>query len=486
MTMHRKIARRGRGFRPLPRLALAAALLFPVAACDSALDVSDPDVTRPESLLDPSNLPGLRATVIGDFGVAFGGAGQTNGLAINSGLLGDEFYHSGTYGTNRAIDIRDVGDQNTDHATAVRNLYRARRSAMVGVASYAQNSPNTAGHAEMASLEGYVYLFFAENFCGAVPFSTGDNPDFEYGPPENRQQMLDRATASFDQALAIADAAKSTAQQNLARVGKARTLLDQGRFAEAAAVARTVPDNFFYTLEFSENTTRQNNGIWGLNHNRREIGLSNLEGGNGLSFRTGTAPAALTVVYADPRLPWSFRNGSAAGSTIRHWFQNRYAKQGAPLVLASGLEARLIEAEAALSRGQSGAYLSTINALRNNAPALLLGMGMEPPSRTETFQPMAPLTDPGTEDARVDQFFKERSYWLFGTAHRLGDMRRLVTQYGRPVNRVFPTGNYTRVYTSGTRVEGTYGTDVSLPVVFDEQNNPAFKEAVAQCNTAQA
>ena len=37
--------------------------------------------------------------------------------------------------------------------------------------------------------------------------------------------------------------------------------------------------------------------------------------------------------------------------------------------------------------------------------------------------------DPGTAASRVDMLFRERAFWMYFTAHRLGDMRRLVRQY---------------------------------------------------------
>jgi hypothetical protein len=65
----------------------------------------------------------------------------------------------------------------------------------------------------------------------------------------------------------------------------------------------------------------------------------------------------------------------------------------------------------------------------------------------------------------VDQLFSERAFWLFATGHRLGDMRRLIRQYGRDPETVFPTGDW---FKGGL----TYGTDVNLPLPRREQNNP--------------
>ena len=76
-----------------------------------------------------------------------------------------------------------------------------------------------------------------------------------------------------------------------------------------------------------------------------------------------------------------------------------------------------------------------------------------------------PLPAAGSLDAAVDQLFSERAFWLFATGHRLGDMRRLIRQYGRDPETVFPTGDW---FKGGL----TYGTDVNLPLPRREQNNP--------------
>ena len=77
---------------------------------------------------------------------------------------------------------------------------------------------------------------------------------------------------------------------------------------------------------------------------------------------------------------------------------------------------------------------------------------------------LGPLADPGVAAARVDLLFRERAFWLFGRGHRVGDLRRLIRQYGRPAESVFPTGDW--------RSGSPYGTQVAFPVPQAEQNNP--------------
>jgi starch-binding outer membrane protein, SusD/RagB family len=80
---------------------------------------------------------------------------------------------------------------------------------------------------------------------------------------------------------------------------------------------------------------------------------------------------------------------------------------------------------------------------------------------------MAALIDPGTEDGRVNMQFREKACWTCSRGQRLGNMRRLIRQYGRTVATVRPQG----VHHKG----GNYGKDVNLPVTQPEENNPNVK-----------
>ena len=120
---------------------------------------------------------------------------------------------------------------------------------------------------------------------------------------------------------------------------------------------------------------------------------------------------------------------------------------------ADGVEARLIEAEAQLQASNLSGMTTTLNDLRDAFPDLGLGT----------------LAQPATQDAGVDLLFAERAFWLYGTAHRLGDMRRLVRKYLRSVDTVFPVGDYLR--------GGSYGDLVNFPVPVSEETNPQFQRA---------
>jgi hypothetical protein len=163
------------------------------------------------------------------------------------------------------------------------------------------------------------------------------------------------------------------------------------------------------------------------------------------------------------------------------------------------VEARLIEAEAQLQAG-GAAWLATLNALRTDgtysgADSAVVSVDTTYPPEGEegamqvdtTYHVdtlwnagsggvagLAPLTDPGTPEARVDLVFRERAFWLYLTGHRQGDLRRLIRQYGRDPETVYPTGPYSGGY-------GTYGSDVDAPVpVQERQTNPRYAGCISR------
>jgi hypothetical protein len=83
---------------------------------------------------------------------------------------------------------------------------------------------------------------------------------------------------------------------------------------------------------------------------------------------------------------------------------------------------------------------------------------------------MAALSAPADSISAINLFFREKALWQFGRGYRMDDLRRLVRQYGRPQDQVFPTGNFTR---NGTP-SGQFGTQVAFPVPDYEKTNPNF------------
>jgi hypothetical protein len=456
------------------RLAALGALAV-IAACnsDKLLKVSDPDVARPEALQGAGALPAQRAGAIGNFGVAYNGGNADVEQVHLSALLGDEFINTETFPTRIEIDQRAMTLPNTSLIGTFFDLTRARSFADLAADNYrlsAKTLADSAGFPEVLSLSGLSYILFAENYCGAVPISKANaDGSFTFGKAEDTNTLLDSAVSKFNQALAIPQAAVLTATfRQLAQVGKGRALLDQGKYAEAAAAVAGVSTTFQYNYTHSETTGRQNNGTWSLTVSVARFGEADAEAGIGLPYQSDGNIKKAGGGF-DPRVADSVANRAGQGNkgfdgTTVQWVQAKYPARSTTVTIADGVEARLIEAEASLQAGDPVTALATLNALRSNAALLTL--------RGYAAGSLPPLTLQVTTAAQQDQLFKERAYWMYLTSHRLGDLRRLIRQYGRSVNSVFPNGPYFK--------GGLYGTDVNVPVPFQEQNNPEYDPSLCK------
>ncbi len=466
----------GRSFRLLPGRCLAALAIFAVAACQNPLDTVDPDIILPDDLEGPEAIPTIVQGAVGDFSLAYtGDATPIVGIVMHSGLFSDEWQLSGTFPTRIEIDSRTIDVRNSELTTLFRNLQRARRSAERAVDFIDENAVDPASatslrqKAQMNNLAGYTYLAFGENFCSGVPFSRADGATLDFGQPQTTAQIYQLALDRFTSAAADAAAAGNIAQERLAALGAARTLLDRGDFVEAGAAAAAVPTAFLFNLDHSINSTRQENGIHFVNVINERWTISNGEGGNGLPFRS--PGGALDV-----RLPWERTGGNDVGfdRITPQYDLLKYPGRDKLSILGTGIEARLIEAEAALQAGDDATWLQLLNDLRSDVATLLTRDHLDVLRDRFGLEGAAvqldPLADPGSFDARVDLHFSERAFWLFATGQRLSDLRRLVRQYGRDTEAVFPTGPFFK--------GGIYGPDVNFPVAFDEQNNPNFSQCL--------
>ena len=433
---------------------LGGALVLAGCDLDKMLEVNDPDTVNPATLEDPDVLDVVVNGALGDFTTAYSGNGLADAYLAVTAALTDEVFSSGTFATRTATDRRNQqppADGNTSDG-AYNGLQAARRSlkeAAIKVASFEGKTDPRYG--ELKALEAYTYVALGEGFCGAIPLSNVENGEWIYGTPKTVDEVWTEAVTLFDEAVANGGG-------SLAAVGKGRTLLNLGQYAAAASAVASVPTNFNHFIYHSESGAQ--NPFYTLQGNGR-YSLSDGEGGNGLMFRSAN----------DPRVPWirdpAQPNGFDASYPL--YKIRKYNGFGAPVVLASGVEARLIEAEAALQAGQTATWLAKLNELRASVGSIMKAQVVAYPIANPS---LAPLTDPGTAAARRALMFSERAFWMFGTGHRLGDLRRLIKNYGLTEAQVYPMGEYHK--------GGSFGADLVFPVDFDEGNNPNFEPSM--CN----
>jgi hypothetical protein len=464
-------------------LALVSAVALAAFGCH-ALDVQTPDIVPPTSLNDPNALPTLRAGAIGDFEIAYdgsgaqGSSGTTEGQVAASGTIADEWINTETFPDRVSADARTVDPSSATYATIFANLARARVSAENAAGRFRALSDTTVntGLAEMLTLAGLTYVMLAENYCNGVPLDQlNADGTVTHGAQLTTSQILDTAANRFTQALTVAQGlnipgasgpATKTKFVAFASVGLARTLLDKGDAAGASAAASDAlaPTSFSYVVEHDLNSFRQQNGVFNGNRNFKRYGVADLKGGVGFPYMS----------VADPRTPFFRSPGTNLGFDKKtpQFDQLRYVDQKASTTVSTGAEARLINAEASLLGGDTVGFMGRLNALRAAPPAYFLVNNPPAP-----LAPMAALATPTSDTAAVSLLFAERARWLWFTAHRLNDLRRLVRPvgqrggYGRAVNAVFPNGAY---FKNGL----VYGTDVNLPVPLTEQNNPNFVQCI--------
>ena len=440
---------------PIRCLRSAALLvLLPLGAC-GLLDTDQPNIVDPGAINSPEGAQALALGALADFAFAKDGDGTQfdDGLILAGGLLSDEFIHSTTPPSQQEVDQRTTAIINPTLSDVYRNLHKARvglENAAAALRQYLLEPDETTDIAEMRTLAGYTYVYFGETFCSGVPFSRVSGDSLIFGNPETTAQIFERALTRFDEAVAEPGLALDDGTiTNLAAVGRARALIGLGRFAEAAAAVATVPTEFVYVTEHAESPLRVQNAIWSYT-NGGLWSVADVEGGVGLPYRSAL----------DSRVPIDSidDDGDGFADTGLDSFTPQYSLQkfpdaSAPVPVGDGIEARLIEAEAQLQGGDLAGMTTTLNDLRDAFPDLLLG---------------PPLAVPASEDQGEDLLFAERAFWLYATGHRLGDMRRLVRPaplgYGRPVDTVFPIGDYHKA--------GSYGSDVNFPLPIEEQNNP--------------
>jgi len=326
-----------------------------------------------------------------------------------------------------AYEARNV--PNDPHLGQWDGVFTQAALAIAAVHAYATDSLRGDYLAQLFAIRGYTALQVAEDICPGFPLNdlTPDGQP-KLGGPLTTDSAITYAMSQLDSAEHYA--VDSIRFLNLARVAKGRALLDLGHYAEAAAAVAGVPTDFVYLPDWVNFVYVQPYQWSGV-----RLAVGNLDGGTGLPFASA----------ADPRTPVIYktvRYGNAADSL---YDQRKYTNNSVPMVVASGVEARLIEAEAAL-QANDPQWLAILNQLRATAIT---------PAMSSISNP------PATHDAQVDLLYRERAFWLYLTGRRLGDLRRLIRNYGRMPESVFPTGAYP--------LGGSYGPATAIPFVYDVQ-----------------
>jgi hypothetical protein len=278
--------------------------------------------------------------------------------------------------------------------------------------------------AQLSVYAGYSILMLGEAMCSAA---------INVGPELTPAQLLQEAKLRFDRAITEATTANDATTLNLARLGRARTLLDLGDLPAAAADAALIPSNFLVNVSADLTNTRRQNSVF-IHITQSFFGTVDA------SFRNVTMENGA----ADPRVAVtnSGRTGTAANTPV--WTPNKYPAANSVIPLAKYAEAQLIIAEARIAAGDLTGAAAAINNARNSG------------GRTG----MPQFSAAGLTAAQVKaQLIEERRREFFLEGHRLFDIRRFQLPLNPPAGAPYTVGG------------GVYADAICFPLPAVERNN---------------
>lgn len=425
----------------------------------------NPGLIGPGDVTTAAAALALKIGAIGKTSVVVDGCnGNSECLWEEVGNLTDEYHNSDFQNTRQDIDQRTMSDDNPSNPySSVTTSRGFLRDAIGAVQKYIPDS--TTALAEMYNSLAFLELSLGENFCNGIPLGHTVNGVATYGPGLTDKQVLDSASAHLDTAnslikLGQADSLQALFIHQQYLLLKARVLVDDGQFDAAAALVPTsaIPSTFGYYFATSQ-AKSVSLGLWSIVNSTARLSVSDsAEIINGIP--TTTQNALPFASANDPRVP--IVSGKLAtpkvvseDGTTPQFIQLIWGRFD-PIAQVSGIDARLIEAEAKLNDGDYAGMTTILNTLRATPPKI---SNLQPAA-------MGPLTAPTTKDAAVTLFFREKAFWTFGRGQRLNDMRRLMRQYGRTEAQVYPTGSYFK--------GGSYGHTLQFAVTTAELSNPQF------------
>jgi hypothetical protein len=428
------------------RIALAlSALAILASACSeiTSLKQENPGLLSVETLYSPNNALVLVNGAIGDFECAY------NRYVVGSGLFTDELTvaisqtgnfdydarrltTNATYGTNNCSSPTPSSVQQPGIYTT---LSVARATTDTAAAKLEGWTDAEVPNRQKLIGQSYAYAGYSLTLLGEGMCSAAINLGPEIQPPA----LFTEAVARFGKAITAATAASDPTTANLARLGRARALLNLGGAANlsaAAADAALIPATFAVsTTADATNTRRQNAAFIAI----AQSSFSTVDP----SYRSVPVPGGTTQ---DPRVAVTDlgRSGTATGSRV--WVPTKYSTVTAPMRLASYAEAQLIMAENAAATGDINGAVTAINNAR---------------SRTAGLPAYVAPVGATAADIKT-QIIEERRREFFAEGHRLGDMRRYGLAFTPAAGTAYQYG-------------GVYGTQTCFPLPDVERiNNPTI------------
>ena len=443
-----------------------------LGACDvnkELLQPQQPGVISPGAVTTATAADALWAGALAYWNKVMNGSptdtgSNQEGLWNWEGLFTDELRSVDTFSQRNDADQRNEATNDALLTTIYNTTQQARgraRDAINALLTYDKSATGTQHVGEMYLMMGYIEMQLSSVFCNGIPFGETVNAQPQYTQPVMDSVGSKLAISRLDTALTYLSQADPTDSSTInikyaALVTKARAQVDLADFAGAAATVASIPTSFQYNFNYS-NTTFDNE--WWV----QQPSVKRYSAGDSVDLAGPILNAIPFAELNDPRVSVSNEGLTAEDGHSVLWLVHNWGRDD-PIPVVSGIDARLIEAEAKLRAQDIGGMMTILNALR--ASPQVIGAYQVPA--------MTALATPPDLNSATDLFFREKALWQFERGYRMDDLRRLVRQYSRPQNTVFPSGNFTR---NGTP-SGQFGTQVAFPVPDREKTNPNFQGCI--------
>ncbi len=434
-------------------------LLGACSTHDELLAPQNPGIISPSSTANTAAADALYVGALGRWKFAINGTNSSNTESLWNweALFTDEDMSADTFSQRDDADQRNEQTNDAVLTPIYNAAQQARgfaRSAINGLLANDKSALGVQHVGEMYFQMGYMEMILSEAFCNGVPFGETVNGVPQYTAPLTNAQGFALALSRLDTALTYLTATDATTQgiKNAVLITRARIKVDQGNFSGAVTEVASVPTSYQYNFDYSITTVDNEWWIQGANVRRYTAGDSTNVAGR-------IANAIPFARLGDPRVAVVDTHAPGEDNVTDFVQVNNWGRDD-PIPVVSGIDARLIEAEAKLQANDINGMMTILNTLRTSPQ--VLGIFKVPA--------MAALATPPDQTTATNLYFREKALWQFQRGWRMEDLRRLVRQYGRTQDQVFPNGNFTR----NGQASGTYGTEVAFPVPDAEKANPNF------------
>ena len=438
-------------------VAVGSMLLGACNVKQELLAPQNPGIIDPGSVANTAAADALFVGALGRWKASMNGGGNNTEALWNwQALFTDELRSGDTFSQRNDADSRSLQTNDGVLTPIYQAAQQARgraRDAINGLIAFDPSPLGTQHVGEMYLMMGYIEMELGESFCNGIPLGETVDGAPVYTQPLTDADVFKTALARLDTALTFltaSDAATTTIKQAVL-VTRGRIKVDLGDYSGAAAEVASVPTSFQYNFDYTQTTIDNEWWIMGTSVKRYTLGDSVNVAGQILN--------AIPFARLNDSRVKVLNSGAPGEDNVTIFIDQGNWGRDDPIPPLSGIDARLIEAEAKLQNDVPG-MMTILNALRT-APQTL---------GVFKVAAMSALPTPADQASAVDLFFREKALWQFERGYRMGDLRRLVRQYGRAQDKVFPSGPFVR---NGTP-SGTFGTQVAFPVPDHELNNPNF------------